>query len=48
MLLRRVAALEEKLQRTQVDVLDIVRAPPVRTAEFQMLSFFCGSFADHR
>ena len=48
MLLRRVAALEEKLQRTQVDVLDIVQVPPLRTAEFQILSFFCGSFVDHR
>ena len=37
---RRVAALEEKQQRTQVYVLDIVRAPPLRTAEFQILYFF--------
>ena len=50
MLLQRMAALEEmlKLQKTQVYVLDIVRAPPLEAVQFQILYHFLGSFLDNR
>lgn len=44
MLLQRMAALEEmlKLQKTQVYVLDIVRAPPLQAVQFQILYIIFG------
>ena len=50
MLLQRMAALEEmlKLQKTQVYVLNIARAPPSKQCNFRFCTIFWDNSMDHR